>query len=90
MVAGPRVQNDREPYFLRQYSTVVSRNSVLKAVAIVKVEAISMNPNNFLPLSYKIINDVNQYFVIDSTQGFIYPRDDFGLEEGTYNVQVSI
>ena len=81
---------DLRPYFLRKYSIVVSRNSVLKSVALIKIEAISMNPKNVLPLSYKIVNEVNHYFVIDSTQGFIYPRDDFGLDVKTYSIQVCI
>ena len=80
--------HDLKPYFLRKFSTTLSRNSVLKYVALIKVEAISMNSKNFLPLSYQIINEVNKYFVIDSTQGFIYPRDDFGLDVNTYNIQV--
>jgi hypothetical protein len=80
--------HDLKPYFLRKFSTTLSHNSVLKSVALIKVEAISMNSKNFLPLSYQIINEVNKYFVIDSTQGFIYPRDDFGLDVNTYNIQV--
>lgn len=80
--------HDLSPYFLRKYSTSLSQNAVLKNVPLIKVEAISMNSKNFLPLSYKIVNDVNKYFVIDSTQGFIYPRDDFGLDVNTYSIEV--
>ncbi len=80
--------HDLSPYFLRKYSTSLSQNVVLKNVPLIKVEAISMNSKNFLPLSYKIVNDVNKYFVIDSTQGFIYPRDDFGLDVDTYIIEV--
>ena len=85
---GDGATHDLKPYFLRKFSTTLSRNSVLKSVALIKVEAISMNSKNFLPLSYQIINEVNKHFVIDSTQGFIYPRDDFGLDVNTYNIQV--
>ena len=85
---GVATHHDLSPYFLRKYSTSLSQNAVLKNVPLIKVEAISMNSKNFLPLSYKIVNDVNKYFVIDSTQGFIYPRDDFGLDVNTYSIEV--
>ena len=68
----------------------VDRESVSKTVPLIKVDAISRNPNNFMPINYKILNDNENLFVIDSTQGFIYPRYDLGLKLKTYNVLVSI
>ena len=80
----------RHPYFLRQYTTVVDRESVFKTVPLIKVDAISMNQNMFLPLTYTLLNDNNQSFVIDSTQGFIYPRSDLSLAPRSYTLQVSL
>jgi hypothetical protein len=78
----------RQPYFLQKYSTIVYREYVFKSVALIKVQAISMNPNNMLPISYSIVNDSSQLFTVDSTQGFIYPRIDHGLEPKIYSLLV--
>ena len=78
----------KNPYFLRQYTAIIDRESIFKKVPLIKVDAISMNQNIYLPLAYSLLNDYNQSFVIDSTQGFIYPRYDFGLSPNTYQLQV--
>jgi hypothetical protein len=76
------------PYFLGQYSTTIDRDSVFKNVPLLKVDAVSMNPKNFLPVSYSIISDNADLFVVDSVQGFLYSRYDLGLKAKTYIVQV--
>lgn len=78
------------PYFLRDYLITIDRESVNKTVPLIKIDAISRNPNNFMPINYKILNDFDNLFVIDSTQGFIYPRYDLGLKLKTYTLLVSI
>lgn len=79
-----------QPYFLRDYSTTIDRESVNKSVPLIKVDAVSRNPNNFMPINYKILNDNENLFVIDSTQGFIYPRYDLGLKLKTYMILVRL
>jgi hypothetical protein len=78
----------REPYFLREYAIKIDRESIFKSTALLKVEAISTNPLSYLPLNYSIINNMNDLFVIDSLQGYIYPRYDLGLSVNTYSIQV--
>ncbi len=84
---SPTITQNR-PYFLREYSITIDRESVNKSVPLIKVDAVSRNPNNFMPINYKILNDVENYFVIDSTQGFIYSRYDYGLPIKTHLIQV--
>ena len=62
---SPTITQNR-PYFLREYSITIDRESVNKSVPLIKVDAVSRNPNNFMPINYKILNDVENYFVIDS------------------------
>ena len=76
------------PYFLREHTIVIDRESVSKSVPLIKVDAVSRNPNNLMPINYKILNDSDKLFVIDSTQGFIYPRYDLGLSPNTYVILV--
>lgn len=79
----------RQPHFLRQYSVTIDRESVNRSLPLVKVDAISMNPFNLMPVSFRLLN--NEYsglFIIDSTQGYIYPRYDLGLEPKTYIVKI--
>ena len=79
----------REPYFLRQYSITRDRESVKKDLALVKVSAVSMNPNALMPVGYTILNSAfSDLFIIDSTQGFIYPRYDLALAPKIYIVKV--
>jgi hypothetical protein len=78
----------REPYFLRAYTIKIDRESIFKSTALLKVEAVSTNPLSYLPLNYTIINNMNNLFVIDSLQGYIYPRYDLGLSVNTYLIQV--
>ncbi len=79
----------RQPYFLRQYSVMIDRESVNKSLALVKVDAISMNPYNLMPINFRLLNNFDSdLFIIDSTQGYIYPRYDLGLEPKTYIVKV--
>ncbi len=77
-----------QPYFLREHTIVIDRESVSKSVPLIKVDAVSRNPNNLMPINYKILNDSDKLFVIDSTQGFIYPRYDLGLSPKTYVILV--
>ena len=81
----------KNPLFLRQhYSITVERESVFKTTPLIKVEAISMNPTNLLPIVYGFVNNIdNEMFVIDTIQGFIYPRYDIGLKPSIYFIQVS-
>ena len=79
----------RQPYFLRQYSVNIDRESVNKNLPLLKIDAISMNPNNLMPINFKILtNEFSYLFIIDSTQGYIYPRYDLGLKPNTYIVKV--
>lgn len=48
-----------------------------------------MNPNALMPVNYKILNSADSdLFIIDSTQGFIYPRYDLALAPKIYTVKV--
>ena len=79
----------RQPLFLRQYSVTIDRESVNRSLPLVKVDAISMNPFNLMPVSFRLLNnEYSDLFIIDSTQGYIYPRYDLGLEPKTYIVKI--
>ena len=82
----------KEPYFIsNSFSATVERESVLRIKPLIKIDAISMNPNNMIPIRYGIVNDeAKSLFVIDSTQGYIYPRYDYSLEPRTYNILVTL
>ena len=78
-----------QPYFLRQYAVTVDRESVFKNKALIKVDAISMNPNNLMPINLQILsNEYSDLFIMDSTQGYIYPRYNLGLTPKTYIIKV--
>ena len=87
---GPNVPA-QPPYFLQVYSTVVNRESINKSIPLVKVNAVSFNSNNLIPLSYSIVSDgiSETLFYIDQSQGFIYPRNDLSLRVQTYFMQVN-
>ena len=82
----------RQPYFLsNEYSVVVDNQYVSKSNGLVKVEAVSMNPRNFMPIVYSIVDtQLNELFVIDSIQGFIYPRYDKSIPPKIYIFQVNL
>ena len=81
----------KTPYFIRDYTAVVDRESVTKTKAIVKLDAVSLSENqrNSLILYTIVGDDSNALFVIDRMQGYIYPRYDYGLAVNTYVVDVS-
>ena len=70
---------------------MVNRESVNKSRPLAKIEAISLNPSNIMPISYKIVDSsMNKLFLIDSNQGYIYPRFDLGLLPQTYVIKVKM
>jgi hypothetical protein len=86
-----RIEQQTVPYFLKEYSITVDRESIFKTISIIKVEAISMNPKNFMPISYSIVASSNfneNLFTIDNMQGFIYPKDDLSLKPNIYSLKV--
>jgi hypothetical protein len=82
----------KEPYFIsNSFKATVERESVSKTKPLIKIDAISMNPNNMIPIRYSILNEeAKNMFVIDSAQGYIYPRSDYSLEPKTYNILVTL
>jgi len=82
----------KEPFFIsNSFKATVERESVLKIKPLIKIDAISMNLNNMIPIRYSILNnEAKTLFAIDSTQGYIYPRNDYNLEPKTYNILVTL
>lgn len=86
---SPTNLNKNEPYFLRDYSANIFDEHILKTIPILKVEAVSTNSSIHSPLIYMLSNE-REKFIIDSSQGFIYPRfNDLALESGVHTIKVS-
>jgi hypothetical protein len=83
--------NDRnskkEPSFLREYSVQIFDELILKTIPILRVEAVSTNSLIHSPLIYTLL-DGQENFLIDSAQGFIYPRQDSSLQPGITQIKV--
>jgi hypothetical protein len=76
--------------FLRtQYTASIYEETLSKITPIIKVEAVSTNSSIHSPLIYSLVNE-RERFIIDSAQGFIYPRHDLSLEPGVYPIKVSL
>lgn len=77
------------PFFLRnQYAANIYDELISKIVPVIKVEAVSTNSSIRSPLIYSLSNE-RERFIIDSAQGFIYPRYDLTLDSGVYSIKVS-
>lgn len=77
-----------EPFFLRtQYAANIYDETISKVMPILKVEAVTTNSSIHSPLIYTLINERDR-FIIDSAQGFIYPRSDLTLDSGVYSLKV--
>lgn len=79
--------DDQRPVFLRKFDIQIEKELIESLMPILKIEAISMNPNNNLPIKYKLNNN-NHIFYIDNFQGFVYFKNDLNLEIKTYQVEV--
>lgn len=78
------------PWFIQKYSVVISHDKLSRSVPVVKVEAVSRNSNNSMSLIYTLVDDYQNVFMIDAIDGFIYLRQDTGLEPGVYSVMVKV
>ena len=84
----------RQPRFLSaEYSVVVDRDSVYLQVPLVKLEAISTNPDTTTdsqwPIVYSIVEaSVGDVLRVDSFEGFVYPRFDLALAPQLYSFTV--
>lgn len=80
--------SDQKPIFLRKYEIQIESIQLQKSVPLIKIEAISMNPYNNLPIQYKLINKNEKFFFIDSIQGLVYLSDNVNLENKIYEFTV--
>ena len=84
-----RINNiHKPPYFIQQYAVNINQEALLSSTALLKVEAISPNSNNSLNMVYSITEDFANSFSIDPIDGFIYIKQDFGLEPKAYTLKV--
>lgn len=78
---------DQKPIFLRNYDIQIEKELVGNLMPLFKIEAISMNPKNNLPIKYTLIKN-SELFYIDTFQGFVYLKDNLSLEIKVYELTV--